>query len=138
MDAWSDNKNKMFVTSDITPVYAGQVKKVVRTASIINQSYVSIKDVIETLSTPTKVRWTLLTGAIPVLNQEKNQIELTKSGKKLLLKVNSPARIILKTWPTKSPNEYDEPNPYSYLVGFEVQLPVNSKIVVDVSLIPQE
>jgi len=138
MDAWSDYQNKLFVTSDITPVYAGQVKKVVRTAAIINKSFVSIKDVIETLSAPTKVRWTLLTGAMPILNQEKNQIELTKSGKKLLIRINSPAKIILKTWPTKSPNEYDEPNPYTYLVGFEVQLPENSKIVLDVSLIPQE
>jgi len=138
MDTWSDKNNNMFATSDLTPVYAGQVKKVIRTASLRKNSYVSIKDEIETLSIPTKVRWSLLTEAMPKLNQKRNSVELIKNGKKLLIKVNSPTQITLKTWSTQSPNEYDALNLGTYLVGFEVQLSENSKTILDVSLIPQE
>ena len=138
IDTWSDKKDKMFASSDITPVYEGQVKKVIRTASLINSSYVSIKDEIETLPVSTRVRWTLLTEAVPTLNQKAHSIELTKNGKRLLIKVNSPAQIMLKTWSTKSIHDYDALNPDTYLVGFEVQLPANAKSMLDVSLIPQD
>lgn len=138
MDTWSEKQNNMFATSDITPVYAGQVKKVIRTASIVKNSYVSIKDEIESLPVSTKVRWTLLTEALPKLNQKDNSIELTKDGKKLLIKVKSLARVTLKIWSTQSPNDFDAPNPDTYLVGFEVQLPENSKTILDISLIPEE
>jgi hypothetical protein len=138
IDAWSDKENNMFATSDITAVYAGQVIKVPRTASIIGKSYVSIKDEIETLPVSTKVRWTLLTEATAQLNQQKNEIELTKNGKKLLIKVKSPAKVTLKTWSTKPTNDYDAPNPGTSLVGFEVQLPANSNTMLEVLLIPQK
>lgn len=135
--SWSDKPNKMFATSDITPVYAGQVKKITRTASLLNKSYVSIKDEIETLLTPTKVDWKLLTEALPKLNPQNNSIELTQNGKKLLIKIKSTAKITLKTWSTTSTKDYDAPNPNTYLVGFEAQLPENSKTILVVSLIPK-
>ena len=98
IDSWSDKPAHMFACSDITPVYAGQVKKAIRTASLIDNSYVSIKDEIETLPFSTKVRWTVLTEALPKLNQKNNTIELTKNGKKLLIKVRTKVKITLKTW----------------------------------------
>lgn len=137
IESWSDKPTNMFATSDITPVYAGQVKKAIRTASLIDKSYVSIKDEIETLAFSTKVRWTLLTEALPKLNQKSNTIELTKNGEKLLIKVKSTAKISLKTWSTKSTNAYDVPNSGTYLVGFEAQLPEKSKTILSVLLIPK-
>jgi hypothetical protein len=137
MESWSDNPANMFATSDITPVYAGQVKKAIRTASLIDKSYVSINDEIETLPFSTKVRWTLLTEAIPELNQKDNEIVLTKNGKKLLVKIKSTTKVTLKTWSTRSANAYDMANPGTYLVGFEAQLAEQSKTIITVLLTPE-
>ena len=136
INAWSDNTENMFATSDISEVYAGQVKKVVRTASLIENSYVKISDEITTLSVPIKLRWTMLTEAKPILLKNSNCIELTKDGKKLLLKVKSTVKVTLKIWSTKSPNTYDMDNDGTYLVGFEAQLPENTNTFLEVVLIP--
>jgi hypothetical protein len=66
-----------------------------------------------------------------------NTAELTKDGKKLLLKVQQPATVSMKTWSTDPPNDYDAPNPGTTLVGFEVKLPSNAKSAISVALIPQ-
>lgn len=138
IEKWSDKPEKMFATSDITPVYKGQAKKVIRTVSLINKSYVSIKDEIETLPVGTKVRWTLLTEAQPVLNLKNNTIELTKGGKKLHIKIKSSQKVVLKTWSTQSANSFDAPNPGTSLVGFEVLFPKNSKSLLNVLLVPEK
>ncbi len=138
IDSYADNKDNMFATSDISQVYAGQVKKAIRTCSIINSSFVTVKDQISALSAPTKVRWTMLTEAEPKLIQSQNAIELTKNGKKLVLKVDSKVKITLKTWSTQSKNEFDASNTGTYLVGLEAQLPANSTTTLLVSLTPQK
>jgi hypothetical protein len=138
IDKYSNGAGKRSASSDLSAAYVSQVKKVVRTASIINKSYVSIKDEIETLNSPAKMRWSMLTEASPKLNQENNTIELTIKDKTLILKVNTPIKIKLNTWSTISKNEYDAPNTGKYLVGFEVQLPKNTKTIFEVLLLPQK
>lgn len=78
-ESWSEKNDSLSATSDLTNIYAGQVKKSIRTASLIKNSYVSIKDEIETHNAPTKLRWTVLTEAQPRLIQAENTIELTNS-----------------------------------------------------------
>jgi hypothetical protein len=68
----------------------------------------------------------------------KNQIELTKNGKTLLLKVKAKGKIVMKTWSTDPPHDYDAPNPGTTLVGFEIILPANTKTAINVSLLPGE
>ena len=67
-----------------------------------------------------------------------NHAELTKDGKKLLLQVNGPANLVMKTWSTDPPKDYDAPNPGTTLVGFELTLPAHSKTILNVSLIPEK
>jgi hypothetical protein len=66
-----------------------------------------------------------------------NKAELTKDGKKLILQVQSPIKVAMKTWSTDPPNSYDAPNPGTSLVGFELTVPANSKIDFNVALIPE-
>ncbi len=138
IDSYADNKDNIFASSDISQAYAGQVKKVIRTCSIVDNSFVTVKDQISTLSTPTKVRWTMLTEAEPKLIHCQNTIELTKNGKKLVLKVDSKVKVTLKTWSTQSKNDFDASNTGTYLVGFEAQLPSNSTTTLLVTLTPQK
>ena len=66
----------------------------------------------------------------------KNKIELRQKDKRLTLWVESPAKITLKTWSTKPVTDYDAENPGTVLVGFEAQLPANSRQVLQVRLVP--
>jgi hypothetical protein len=126
----------MNAVTDMTEVYKGSLSKVSRGLAIIDQKYVVVRDEIETLPDETTIRWTLLTAA-DVKITGKNEAELTKNGKKLLLRVQEPANITMKIWSTVPPNSYDAANPGTALIGFEVNIPGNTKTNIVVSLIPQ-
>lgn len=125
----------MYAITDLSEVYKGMVNKAQRGIAIVNKQYVVVRDEIETADTPTTIRWTLLTPA-EVRITGSNTAELTKNGKKLLLQVQSPIKVVMKTWSTDPPNTYDAPNPGTVMVGFEVAAPANAHIDINVLLIP--
>jgi heparinase II/III-like protein len=127
--------NNMNAVTDLSEIYKGSVMKAMRGISIIDKSYVIVKDEIQTLDKPTKIRWTMLTPADVKLGPD-NTATLTKNGKTLLLQVNTPGAVVMKTWSTDPPNNYDAPNPGTILVGFEVTLPANTESAIEVTLIP--
>jgi hypothetical protein len=65
-----------------------------------------------------------------------HQALLTKDGKTLTLDVGKLPNLKMKTWSTDPPKSYDAPNPGTILTGFEVTVPANTKIALNVSLIP--
>ena len=133
----SNNPMFMHAVTDMSEVYKGGVAKATRGIAIVDKSYVAVRDELETLGSETTVRWTMLTPATVKITGS-NTAELTQAGKKLILKVQSPAAVTMKTWSTEPPNSYDAPNPGTALVGFEVTLPANTKAALDVSLIPEK
>jgi hypothetical protein len=95
-----------------------------------------VRDEIEALPNETTIRWTMLTPA-EVKITGPDRAELTRDGKKLILQVQAPAKVTMKTWSTDPPNSYDAPNPGTMLVGFELILPANAKTAFNVQLIPE-
>jgi hypothetical protein len=132
----SSKPSFMNAVTDMTEVYKGALAKVSRGVAIADKKYVVVRDEIETLTKETTIRWTLLTPA-DVKITGKNEAELTKNGKKLVLHVQEPANITMKTWTTVPPNSYDAANPGTALVGFEVNIPAGTKTAIVVTLIPQ-
>jgi hypothetical protein len=132
----SANPAFMNAVTDMSEVYEGSVAKAIRGIGIVDKKYVVVRDEIETLPAETTLRWTMLTPA-DVKVTGTNSAELTKGGKKLLLKVMEPATVTMKTWSTDPPHDYDAPNPGTTLVGFEVKLPSNSKNTISVALVPE-
>ena len=131
----SEKENFMNAVSDISTLYNGQVKKAIRGVGIKDQKYVVVKDEIETLDKPTKVRWNMVTPANVELTD--NGAILTKDGKTLFLKVKGSKNIVMKSWSTAPTNDYDADNPGTIMVGFECELPANVKEFFEVLLIPQ-
>ncbi|WP_229208917.1 heparinase II/III domain-containing protein [Dyadobacter luticola] len=120
--------------ADISTVYKGQVAKAERGAAIVDKKYVLIKDEIETSDAEVMVRWKMLTSALVKVSG--NQAELIQWGKRLRIIVPEPANIVMQTWSTEPPKDYDEPNPGTTLVGFEVKIPAHSKSTFNVFLVP--
>jgi hypothetical protein len=133
---YSDNPEMINAKTDISALYKDDLKKAERGISIVDKKYVMIRDEIETLNKEATVRWNLLTSAnVTVIG--KNSAEFTKNGKKLVLKVKSPAGAEIKTWNTNPPHSYDAPNPGTTLVGFEIAVPANSKAELVVLMLPE-
>ncbi|MEO5593892.1 MAG: heparinase II/III family protein [Chitinophagaceae bacterium] len=138
LTSFSASKDFMNAVTDMSEVYKGAVATAKRGIAIVDQQYVVVRDEIEALDTVTTIRWTLLTPANVVITG-KNTAELTKNGKKLLLRVDAPGTVVMKTWPTDPPpNSYDAPNPGTIRTGFELTIPAKSKIAFTVSLIPEK
>jgi hypothetical protein len=127
--------NFMQVTFDLSTVYKNQIASSNRGIAIVNKNHVVVRDEIKTLDHETKVRWTMLTPAdVEIVGPE--TALLKKGGKTLTLKVSGAKNIIMKTWTTIPPRDYDAPNPGTILVGFEAIVPANTKVDFDILLIP--
>jgi hypothetical protein len=134
--SWSDKSDMMNARTDITALYKDNLKKAERGIAVVDSKYVLIRDEIETSDKEAVVKWNLLTSAnVTVIG--KNMAEFTKNGKKLVLRVKSPAGAEIKTWSTVPPHTWDAPNPGSTLVGFEITVPANSKAGLVVLMLPE-
>lgn len=135
IDKHSDNEDFMFAVSDISGVYNGQLKNAKRGVAIKNLEYTIVRDEIETLEKSTKVRWQMVTYSNVELGN--NEATLIDNGKILQLKVQGPDNLVMKTWSTAPPNSYDAQNPGTTIVGFECEIPANTKETFEVILIPE-
>jgi hypothetical protein len=131
------NPSFMNAVTDLTEIYKGQIAKANRGIGIVDKSYVVVRDEIETLDSSTTIRWTMLTPATVKITGA-NEAELIQKGKKLILQVEAPSNIVMKTWSTDPPNSYDAPNPGTALVGFEITVPAHTKTEWNVKLIPEK
>ncbi len=133
----SSNPDFMHTIIDLSEIYKGQVAASKRGIAVVDKKQVLIRDEIETLNKETTIRWTMLTPAdVRIIND--HQALLTKDGKTLILDVGKLPNLKMKTWSTDPPKSYDAPNPGTILTGFEVTVPANTKIALNVSLIPGE
>ncbi|MEK7720468.1 MAG: heparinase II/III family protein, partial [Bacteroidota bacterium] len=134
IDQFSDQPDFMFAQSDLSAIYENQLASEKRGVAIVDKKFVVVRDELSAASKATTVRWTMLTSADVKLGS--NSILLSKEGHTLLLKVNAPSKIRMKTWPTAPTTSYDAPNPGKTLVGFEMLLKPNQKQAIQVLLIP--
>ncbi|MDP3914889.1 MAG: heparinase II/III family protein [Bacteroidota bacterium] len=134
IDQFSDNPDFMYAVSDISSVYEAQLASAKRGVAIVDQKFVVVSDELTAENKVTTVRWTMMTTATPKLG--KNSITLTKDGKTIHLKVNTSAKVTMKTWSTAPTTTYDAENPGTTLVGFEMQLKPNQKQAIQVLLVP--
>ncbi len=112
---------RRFVKTDLTSIYAGQVEKVERTISLVNNDYLLIEDEVTAGSKYTRMRWTLMTRATPTILSD-NMVELEQEGKKCYLKVESETPIVWRFEDTPTVNTFDTPNPGVTMVLFDTDL----------------
>ncbi|MFM7850718.1 MAG: heparinase II/III family protein, partial [Flammeovirgaceae bacterium] len=123
------------VSMNLTPVYKNEVNNYRRTASIVSNRYVEIKDEIKAGSSSLTTRWNLLTQAIPIKVSEKI-IKLVQSTKTLYLILDGADDVKAKTWSTKPSTSYEEQNDGYAFAGFEFTIPAGASKTITVKLIP--
>jgi hypothetical protein len=136
IDRYSGKSGFYYATTDLSGVYENQLAKVHRGVAIVENSYVVVRDELTTIDKATKIRWTMLTAADVTITGQNTAI-LKKDGKQLTLRIDHPAKVVLKTWSTAPTTTYDAANPGTTFVGFEIVVPENHPETFVVKLIPQ-
>lgn len=137
IDKYSELAEHMYVVSDLTSVYEGQVKNVKRAVSLVDKKYVVVEDLIETNEHFTMMTWTMVTSATAKILSE-NVMLLEQDGKKLYIRMEGPENIRWRIVPAEPDFSYNSPNPGVSLIGFDVDLELSRKQKVKVYLLPEE
>jgi hypothetical protein len=136
IDRFGDSDSFPFAISNITEPYEGQAKSIVRGVGIVDGHYVLVRDEIKAKSSPSTIRWNMLTPAEVTL--EDDRAVLTRDGKKLYLMAQGGKGVKWKTWSTEPATDYDEPNPGTIMVGFEYEASGDEDFVLQVALVPEK
>ena len=118
-------------TVDITPAYFGNIASAVRTASIIDKSYLEVKDALKGGVKPAHVRWTLVTYGKPEITPD--GIILTQDDIRMKLEASG-AEVSYTSWPTDAASmgldgkDFVKLVENSYIVGFEFDLPKDAEV----------
>jgi hypothetical protein len=131
----SDSDNFCYTIVDITPVYGKQLEQVIRGISIINNSYVIVRDELINGDQTSRIKWNMLTQKnIQIMDSKKAVIR--KDGKSLIFKVISPENVSINTYTTDPDNNFEDKNPKTQMIGFELELKPNQKEEMVVALVP--
>lgn len=124
------------VELNLTSLYQNDVTSCKRTASIVANRYVEIKDILTAKTGALTIRWNLLTQAVPQKISNKI-IRLTQSSKVLYLLFEGTDAVTAKAWSTKPPTTYEEQNADTYFTGFEYSVPAGAAQTITVKLVPE-
>lgn len=120
---------------NLTPLYQNDVTACRRTAAIVSNRYVEIKDEITAKSSELTVRWNLATQAVPQKVSNKI-IKLNQATKVLYLIFEGTDNVEAKAWSTKPPTTYEEQNSDAYFTGFEFKVQAGAVQTVTVKMVP--
>lgn len=137
IDKSGESKALKFAISDLSDVYEGQLAATKRGIGIVDDAYVVVRDEVKTTEKSAKVRWVMLAPENVKISGD-NVAILSKDGKRLTLRVDSPANAKLQTWSSAPTTDYDAANEGTVLVGFEYEVPAGTSQTLQVSLLPQK
>ena len=124
-------------TFDLSTVIGDQISSALRTVKLIDDKDLTVIDAITARTDRNaKVRWTLVTPAVPTV--ENDRIVLTSNGKTMYLTASEEngTEIGYRTWSAEPVHSYDDPNPGVYRVGFEATVAAGSSATFTTTLSP--
>ncbi|MFC2089370.1 heparinase II/III family protein [Bacteroidota bacterium] len=120
---------------DISEAYSASVEEVLRSAFIINNSYVVVQDKIRNNKKKSSVRWAMVVpDNVSVINSRTAVIE--KNGKHSTFHIRAPENSEIKLYTTTPGNDFEDDNPGTVLLGFETQFQRYEEILLEVLLVP--
>lgn len=128
-----DNQHNKGVEVDLTSTLGEKVNKAIRTVILTHDSSLEVTDCIENGDNASVIRWTMCTPTLPQITGDRT-ITLAQGDKQLALTVDSPQKVNLQIWNNVPPHHYDQKNPGTCRVGYEINLPPKEKIIIKVKL----
>jgi len=132
----SSDENFRYTVVDISTGYKDQLKSVIRGISIVDNKYVMIRDELVNIDTSGKLRWSMVTPE-DIKITDHNSAVIRKGNKSLKFQVMSPINVEVRTYSTDPPNDFEDKNPGTKMIGFEIDLKPNQKVELIVLLVPE-
>lgn len=118
---------------DLTSLFDKSISRAVRTVTLDGKNDLTVCDNIITSDSIAEIMWIMVTSADSKI-LDKNRIELTEDGRKMILTVDAPLDVEMKIWSNKPVSDFDQDNPGTMRVGFETTAPAKSELVLKVNL----
>lgn len=119
----------------MSDVFKDQLAHAARGVTLLENRAALIQDEWKAGNETATVRWAMLApGKVEFLSPA--TARLTEKGKTLTFDLHCPKPVHLKTYSTEPPAEWDEPNPNTYLLGFEMELEPDEEICLSIILTP--
>jgi hypothetical protein len=106
---------------------------VYRTVRIIDAD-LYIEDVVKTNENPASISWRMITSATPAIVEDLHCVKLERNGKVKYLTVESEHPVVFKEWSTTPEKNYESPNTFAFLIGFESSLSSNKRCKIKVKI----
>lgn len=143
--AWSDDPARMWVSADLTPVYAGSADSIGRVAALVNGCEAEICDCIRAGNAPVDVCWNMTTPArLFHFDREGNTALLRStdiSGKERLLRLQISLEgdlpYDLSFVPARSRNDFESPNTGISFLKIRYRIPAGTTVRMTVRMIPE-
>jgi hypothetical protein len=132
---FSDSAARPHAVIEMSDIFKDPLATAVRGAVLLPDRRALIQDECKAGDNAATVRWAMVVpGKIDILSP--TAARLTEKGKTLLVEVSCPKGVQLKSALTTPPQEWDEPNPNTSILGFEVELAPQEEIRLAVVLTP--
>ncbi len=120
---------------DITSAYKEKFTYALRGIAIADNNRVIVRDEVMNADTSSTVRWAMLTyDNIEIISD--HQAVIRKGNKELTFLVVEPQNVKIQTYSSNPQNEFEEKNPGTVMIGFELNLQANEEKTLCVVLIP--
>lgn len=131
-------KDDFGATLDASGLYSPALRSAVRDISVVGGKKLRVIDRIENGERASAVRWNVCSWKDAKILDD-TTIEVTsKKGKKMLVKLESPAGFKAKILSANPENGWDAKNPDRALLGFEGEVEPLAKVEIRVEMIPQK
>ncbi len=121
------------VVSDLTPVYEGQVRRVVRRVTLKGNGDCQTEDSVRNESRPTVMTWTMMTRA-KVQKVDDQTLRLQEKGKSLYLHVSGVRKATWEIKPATPPTAYENQNKGFTAIHIHAMLNPNEETTMRVLL----
>ena len=123
------------ISADLAPVLGPGVTRALRTfRPHADADGLTITDTLAGLRPGTKVTWTLVTRA--EASPKGAVVRLSRDGRHLNLRVNSPAGVVFKTAPASGPAAHDAAAPDYRIVRFTAAAPTSGELKIEAVFAP--
>jgi len=134
---YSNEEPKLEAVFDLSDVYKGQLQKAIRGVTLLNGRDVMVQDEWKAGKKEAAIRWSMVTPAeVQIISS--NKAILKKDGKTMAFEVICPKATKIQVWSTEPRSNWDEPNPGTRIIGFEVNLAADEEIRVTVTMTPKK
>ena len=120
-------------TADLTSLYAGKAKSVIRQCALRGEDNLYVEDRIETGDKDTRLTWTMVTQA-DVVQGDNRTLYLSKSGQSMRLYVWGIEPPQWEIVPATPKRDFENPNKEYTIIRFTTPLKASTRTVLRVSL----